>query len=200
MPKRDIRCTFDRDFFERYYSRGESAVVTEDDIERLARFVLSYLDYLGVEVHSVLDAGCGTGMLGRVLRRLRPSVRYTGLDTSPYLCEEYGWVHSTLAGFRTRRRFDLVVCRDVLQYLDGREARASIDNLARLCRGAFYFDVPTRDDFDDGLLDRARTDSRIHVRGARWYRRLLDRHYVSAGGGVFVPRDSGTVVLALERG
>jgi SAM-dependent methyltransferase len=195
-----VRKDFDEDFYERYYGCGSSAVVTESDVARLARFLLAYLDYLGVRVRTVLDAGCGVGMLGRVLERLDDSIEYLGIDPSEYLCEAYGWVQSSVAGFKSKRRFDLIVCRDVLQYASDREARASIDNVARLCRGAFYLDVPTKDDFDEGLLDERKTDRRIHVRSAAWYRRLVDRHFQSVGGGLFIPKDSGTVVLALERG
>lgn len=194
-----IRRTFDREFFERYYERTSSAVVSVEEMTLLARFLLAYMDYLGVAVGSVLDAGCGTGLFEQALREVRPNVRYTGVDPSPYLCEKYGWRQSSIAEFRSRTRFDLIVCRDVMQYIDGNEVRESIYNLARLCRGSLYFDVPTSDDFDAGLLDEHRTDNRIHVRSARWYRRHLDRHFVSAGGGVFIPRDSDTVVLALER-
>lgn len=199
MADANIRRNFDKDFYERYYGRRASAVVTEADIARLARFILGYLDYLGVPVRTVLDAGCGTGLLGRVLGRVDPSMEYYGIDPSEYLCDKYGWTQTSIADFKSRRRFDLIVCRDVLQYAGDREVRASIHNITRLCRGAFYLDVPTKDDFDDGLLDERKTDRRIHVRTAAWYRRLVDPHFVSAGGGVFIPRDSDTVVLALER-
>jgi SAM-dependent methyltransferase len=194
-----IRTEFDRDFFERFYDDRSSAVVSIEDMVVLARFVLSYMDYLGIPTGSVLDAGCGTGLLKTALRRVRPTMQYTGIDPSPYLCRKYGWRRSSMAAFRSRERFDLIVCRDVMQYIGAREVRASIANLARLCAGALYFDVPTRDDFDDKLLDEDKTDKHIHVRGARWYRRLLDRHFIAVGGGVFVPRDADTVVLALER-
>ena len=82
MADRSIRKEFDREFFDRYYARKSSAVVTEDDIERLARFVFAYLDYLGVKVESLLDAGCGVGLLKRAAARVRPSLRYTGIDPS----------------------------------------------------------------------------------------------------------------------
>jgi SAM-dependent methyltransferase len=200
MGRRPIRTEFDQDYFERYYGRRASAVVTEADIDRLARFVLAYLDYLRVPVRSVLDAGCGVGQFKRALGRVRPGTAYTGIDVSEYLCRRYGWEQSSIAEFSSRRRFDLVVCRDVMQYLDATAVRAGIDSIARHCRGAFYFDVPTRDDFADGLLDEDKTDRDIHVRSARWYRRILGRHFISAGGGVFIPKDSDTVVLALERG
>lgn len=194
-----VRNTFDKRFFDHFYFNRSTAVVTEVTIQRLAAFVLAYLDFLGVDVRSVLDAGCGIGLWRRALQELRRDAAYTGIDASDFLCDKYGWRRGTIAAFKSRRKFDLVVCQDVLQYTDGDEARRSIDNLARLCRGALYFDVPTREDMKSGALDEDLTDQRIHLRSARWYRRHLDRHFIAAGGGVFIPRRSQTVVLALER-
>jgi hypothetical protein len=50
------------------------------------------------------------------------------------------------------------------------------------------------------MLDLRKTDRRIHVRGAAWYRRRLREHFVNAGGGVFLSPRSRAVLLALERG
>lgn len=168
-------------------------------MDRLARFVLAYLAHLRVEVVRVLDMGCGLGMWKNALSHLAPEVDYTGVEFSAYLCEKYGWTHATIASYRSRRKADLVVCQDVMQYLDDAEVADSIRNVARLCRGALYVEVPTREDIDDGCLDLSRTDDRIHVRPARWYRRRLDEYFISAGGGVFIPKKSDTVVLAMER-
>lgn len=195
----DIRSEFDRAFFDRYYRRSSTAVISPDDVYRRTRFVLAYLGHLQVEVRSVLDAGCGTGLWKRALRRLDRDISYTGIDPSEYLCRRYGWTCSTIADYATRRRFDLVICQDVLQYVDDRDARRSIDAISRACKGALYFDVPTRDDIDDELLDMKLTDRAIHVRSAAWYRRLLRKEFLNAGGGVFLKRDARAVILALER-
>ncbi len=195
----DIRNEFDRAFFDRYYRRSSTAVISSDDVYRRARFVLAYLAHLQVDVRSALDAGCGTGLWRKALRRLDRDISYTGIDPSEYLCRRYGWTRATIAEYTTRRRFDLVVCQDVLQYVDDRGARRSIEAISRACRGALYFDVPTQDDIDDGLLDMKRTDRAIHVRSAAWYRRLLRKEFLNAGGGVFLKRDARAVILALER-
>ncbi len=200
MSYRPVRQEFDKEFFDRFYRGASTAVVSEDEVYRLVKFVMSYLDHLQVPVNSVLDAGCGIGYWQKSFMRMGRQVDYTGIDVSEYLCRRYGWRRSTVADLTSRSKFDLIVCQDVLQYVSDDEVRASIVNIARLCRGAFYFDVPTKEDIADGALDMSRTDGRIHIRGANWYRRLLDRHFISAGGGVFIPRGSPTVVLALERG
>jgi SAM-dependent methyltransferase len=193
------RRSFDRAFFDRYYHRPETAVVTSDDVYRRARFVVSYLAHLQVEVRSVLDAGCGTGLWKRALRRIDPGIAYTGIDPSEYLCRRYGWTRGSIADFSARRKYDLVVCQDVMQYLTTADVDRAFAAIARVCRGALYFDVPTRDDIEAGRLDMRRTDRLIHVRSAAWYRRRLGRHFANAGGGVFVSPRARAVLLALER-
>ncbi|MDH3197081.1 MAG: class I SAM-dependent methyltransferase [Candidatus Krumholzibacteria bacterium] len=200
MLERLVRRDFDRAFFRRYYHDASTAVVHLGEAQRRVRFVLAYLDFLGVEVKSVLDAGCGVGLWRRALRRIDRSIAYTGIDTSEYLCRRYGWTRASITEFRSRRKFDLVVCQDMLQYLDGDELRLAVDRVARLCRGACYVEVPTREDFAERTLDLVRTDRRIHLRGVRFYRRLLAEHFIAAGGGIFLPRNARTTILALERG
>jgi SAM-dependent methyltransferase len=200
MRSRVVRNEFDRSFFARFYDDASTSVISEDDVFRRACFVLAYLAHLRVPVHRVLDAGCGTGMWKRALHRIDRSIEYAGVDPSEYLCRTHGWIQSSIAEFTSRRKFDLVVCQDVMQYLSNPDAERSIDVMARVCRGALYFDVPTREDIDDGYLDMRKTDRHIHVRGAAWYRRRLQAHFVSAGGGVFVAPRSRAIVLALERG
>jgi len=194
-----VRRSFDRAFFQRYYHSPRTAVASFDDVMKRARFVTSYLDHLQVDVRRVLDAGCGTGMWKRALARIDRDIEYAGIDTSEYLCARYGWTHSTIDRFRSRRKFDLVVCQDVLQYVDNAAVEKSLASIARLCRGALYFDVPTKDDIDDGLLDMRLTDRSIHIRSAAWYRKRLAKEFVDAGGGVFVRRGAKAVILALER-
>jgi SAM-dependent methyltransferase len=174
-------------------------VASFDDVMKRARFVTSYLDHLQVDVVRVLDAGCGTGLWKRALARVDRDIEYLGIDPSEYLCDRYGWTQAAVHEFRSRRKFDLVVCQDVLQYVDDATVGLSFDAIARVCRGALYFDVPTRDDIDDRLLDMRRTDREIYVRTAAWYRKRLSKDFVNVGGGVFLRRGARALALALER-
>lgn len=198
-PNAPPRRSFEREFFDHYYHRPSTAVISGADVYRRARFVTAYLAHLQVDVRSVLDAGCGTGLWQRALRRIDRSIDYTGVDPSEYLCRKYGWVRGSIVDFTSRRKFDLVVCQDVMQYLTTDEVERGLAVVARVCRGALYFDVPTRDDIDAELLDMGKTDRRIRVRSAAWYRRRLGRHFVNAGGGVFVSPRANAVLLALEK-
>ena len=200
MHKKPVRKDFDRAFFEHYYDRASTLVINEDDVFRRACFVIAYLSHLQVPVRSVLDAGCGTGLWKRALNRIDRSIEYVGIDPSEYLSRRHGWIQTSVAEFRSKQKFDLVVCQDVMQYMPSGEAVRSFAAMARVCRGALYFDVPTSDDIKDGFLDMRKTDKNIHVRSAEWYRRQLRKNFVNAGGGVFVTTRSRAIVLALERG
>lgn len=199
MPEKPVRRSFDAAFYETFYDKKTVASLAKE-VSLLARFVLSYLEFLDISVSSVLDAGCGMGLWRRALGHIDQRIDYTGIDASPYLCETFGWAQSTIAAYRSRRKFDLVICQDVFQYLDADDVRASVDNAARLCRRALYVNVPTKEDFREGTVDVDRTDTRIYLRSAGWYRRVLARHFTNAGGGIFLPNRDRSRLLALERG
>ena len=190
--------TFDAAYYERFYLDPGTRVADPLDVEVQARFLCSYLDYLRINVRWILDLGCGLGRLREPLLARFPRARYTGVEVSEYLCAELGWVHDSVATFRARRRFDLVICQDVLQYLDDAEAERALDNLARHCRGALFFGALTREDWEENC-DQARTDGNGYLREGTWYRSRLAPSFACAGGGVFVARRAGIVTFELDR-
>ena len=192
------RFDFDAAYYERFYLDPRTRVAEPVDIEIQARFLASYLDYLKIRVRWILDLGCGLGRLCEPLLARFPRARYTGVEVSGHLCAQLGWVHDSVVTFRSRRRFDLVVCQDVLQYLDDAEAELAMQNLARLCRGALWFGALTREDWEENC-DQSRTDGNGYVREGSWYRDRLAPAFVCAGGGVFVARRAGVVMFELDR-
>jgi SAM-dependent methyltransferase len=166
---------------------------------RLGRFVCAYVDYLGFTVRRVLDAGCGLGHLRPAVRERFPRARYVGLETSEYLCRRFGWVRASVADYAPSQPFDLVLCHDVLQYLDDRAAVRALGNLGRLSRGALYFSVLTVEDWRRNA-DRARTDAvSVRLRPAAWYRARLARHFRPLGGGLWSRRGYDPLLWELER-
>jgi SAM-dependent methyltransferase len=153
-----------------------------------ARLIAGCVDYLGLPVAKILDAGCGVGLLRAPLLRSLKRASYTGLEFSDYLCQRYGWLQGSIETFRTRERFDLVICYDVLQYLSAAAARRAIANLARLCRGALYFGALTREDWHDNC-DQSRTHRIPGLRPGSWYRRELSSAFRPIGCGMWVKRD-----------
>jgi SAM-dependent methyltransferase len=185
MP--DSASPFDRSYYQKYYFDPRTAVTSRAEMHGRAKLIAACADYVGLPVRSILDAGCGIGLLRLPLQRALRRARYVGLEYSEYLCERYGWRQGAIETFRTRARFDLIVCYDVLQYLPSRQARAAIANLARLCRGALYFGALTTEDWRNNC-DRDRTDRIAGLRSGRWYRRELSRHFLPLGCGIWLKR------------
>ena len=192
------RFDFDAAYYERFYLDPRTRVAEPQDIEVQGRFLASYLEHLKLHVRWILDLGCGLGRIREPLLARFPRAHYTGVEVSEHLCDALGWVHDSAATFRSRRRYDLVICQDVLQYLDDAEAERAIGNLAKLCRGALWFGALTREDWEENC-DWTRTDPNGYVREGTWYRERLAPAFVCAGGGVFVARRAGVVMFELDR-
>ena len=188
---------FDEAFFHRYYGDAQTRVADAGDAERLAGLIAGMVDYLGVRVRHVLDAGCGVGLLREPLTRRYPAARYEGLEASPFLCKKFGWRQGSVAGFKGSRRYDLVVCHDVLQYLDDGTAAGALANLARLTGAVLYFSVLTRGDWRHAA-DQSRTDRDVHLRPAEWYRTRLRRRFRHLGAGVYLVRPLKPILWELE--
>ena len=105
--------------------------------------IAAILRQAGIPVRSILDAGCGIGLLRKPFAAALPRARYQGLEASEYLCARYRWTKGSVVDFAPRTPSDLVICYDVLQYLDDRDAARAIANLARLTRAALYVSALT---------------------------------------------------------
>ena len=82
---------FDEAYYQRFYFDKKTSVVDPQHVERLGTFVCSYLKYLRVPVHRVLDMGCGIGLWKDIVAQHFPLASYQGVEFSPYLCERFGW-------------------------------------------------------------------------------------------------------------
>jgi SAM-dependent methyltransferase len=193
--KRQFR--FDEAYYKRYYRNAATRVTEQGETRNLARFIGSYFRHIGQPVRNVLDLGCGLGLLEQPLRAEFPKASYLGVERSPYLCERYGFRQGSAADFKARGRFDLVVCKGVLQYLSRAEAEAALANFGLLCRGGLYLEALTKEDWEQAC-DQQRTDGAVYLRPASFYRRRLRSAFVAAGGGIFLHRRSLAVLYALE--
>lgn len=190
--------TFDQDYYDRFYRDPKTCVATEEITQQLADFVCCYLKHVGQSVGNVLDMGCGLGFWRDGVRRHFPDAKYTGVEVSTYLCEEFGWKQGSVVDYRGRSRADLVVCQGVLQYLTDTECRDALANLGRLTRGALYLEALTKQDWEENC-DRTVTDGAVHLRSGAWYRRHLAKSFTNCGGGVFLADSSDANLFELER-
>lgn len=185
-------------FYQRFYVNPRTRVTTRQEMSRRVNAVAALVKHLELPVRSILDAGCGLGLMRAPMLRAFPTATYTGIEVSEHLCKEHGWTQASLSSYRPSRRFDLVLCYDVLQYLTDREAVKAMANLARLTRGALYFHAPTHEDWE-GNADLSCSDSDIQLREAQWYRKRLERNFVHAGFGLHVSDDVAFAQWEMER-
>jgi SAM-dependent methyltransferase len=189
---------FGRDYYRRYYFDPRTAVASAHESRARARLIAAFVDYHGLPVRSILDAGCGIGRLRAPLLQHFRDAEYVGLELSEYLCRRYGWEQGRIEDYRAAAAFDLIVCYDVLQYLDDRAAARALANLARLARGFLYFSALTEMDSNENC-DRRRTDLDVHNRRGEWYRARLRRGFLQIGAGFWVRRGAPFTIWELER-
>jgi SAM-dependent methyltransferase len=189
--------SFDRDYYKLYYYDPDTAVTSRREMQARARLIAAYAEHAGQPLKTILDAGCGTGLLRAPLKRFAPGAAYTGIETSDYLCKRYGWTQGSVETYQSAVPFDLVICYDVLQYLKSAAASRALQNLGRLCEGILYFTALTRADWEHNC-DRSRTDSNVQLRNAQWYRTRLRRSFREMGAGFWLKRDSPLTIWELE--
>ncbi|MBX3706314.1 MAG: class I SAM-dependent methyltransferase [Pseudomonadales bacterium] len=192
-----MRKTFDRAYYDRFYRDPRTRAVTPAAAARQAAFIAAYLRHLELPVRRILDIGCGTGTTLRALGRAFPRAELEGVEYSEYLCRRYGWTNGSVVDYQSAEPFDLVVCNDVLAYLDDAQCARALDNIGALTGRAAFLGILTAD--DAGHYDRTRTDPLQILRPAAWYRRRLGRHFVNAGGGLHLKKPLGVTVWAMDR-
>jgi SAM-dependent methyltransferase len=178
-------------------------VIQRSRLERKVRLAVAAAEYLnGHRLRRVLDVGCGEAPWRGVLRRLRPSAAYTGVDSSPYVVERFGRSRNIrfgtlgrLARLGLEGPYDLIVCADVLHYLPEREVAAGLRAIARLLGGVAFIETYTADDATIGDEDEFAT------RRTPAYRRLIvQAGLVHLGLHCFAGHDLAPLVTAFERG
>jgi hypothetical protein len=189
---------FDSAYFRKYYFNVATRVTTAAEMHGRAQLIAAVLSHASIPVRTILDAGCGIGLLRKPFATVLPRARYVGLEASEYLCSRYGWVQGSVVDFSPRAASNLVICYDVLQYLNDLDAARAIRNLAQLTDAAVYVSALTREDWRENC-DRARTDRAVHLRAGEWYRRRLRKHFSYLGFGVWLRKDVTAILWDMER-
>jgi SAM-dependent methyltransferase len=197
-PRADRPARFGAAYFKKFYLDPVTRVTTAREMRARARLIAAVLSHADIPIRSILDVGCGIGLLREPFAEALPRARYTGVDASDYLCARYGWAQGSVVDYSPRRPSDLAVCYDVLQYLDEREATRAIANFKNLTRAGLYVSALTREDWLEHC-DRTRTDRAVHLRDGDWYRRRLRRDFSHLGFGVWLRKDVSAVLWDMER-
>ena len=191
---------YDRAYFERWYHRAETRVNSHLEVRRKVTLAVAMAEYvLRRPLRSVLDIGCGEGAWLPHLRALRSRVDYLGLDPSDYAVERFGRTRNIRkATFGELPELnvgvhDLVVCSDVLHYVDEREIRGGIRAIAKACDGLAFIEVLTAEDDITGDLEG------LLRRPAAFYRNTFRKAGLTQiGPYCWLPRELRATVAELE--
>lgn len=190
---------YDRDYFDTWYR--QRGIHAGSALRRKVAMAVTCAEYhLARPLRSVLDIGCGEGVWRAPLRKLRPQLHYLGLDSSDYAVERYGRSRNlhhlefgALAQQRFDLRFDLIVCADVLHYVDDAELRRGLSGFADLGCGLAFIEVYCAEDHIDGDLDGFR------LRSANWYRgEFTDAGLTACGSHLYLLPSLRPDAAALE--
>ncbi|HVP38930.1 MAG TPA: class I SAM-dependent methyltransferase [Candidatus Saccharimonadales bacterium] len=194
---------YDGAYFERWYRDPRYTVVHRGVVQRRVRLAVAAAEYLlERKIRTVLDVGCGEAQWRGLLRRLRPGVRYVGVDSSEYAVRRYGRRRDIRGGslgelgrLGLQGPFDLIVCSDVLHYLPTPEVRRGLAAIARLLGGLAFLEVFAAEDETEGDQEAFRR------RSAAAYRRLFrEAGLVPLGLHCYVGPGLSEVLTAFERG
>ena len=170
---------YDQAYFERWYrdpALKDQAIGGTARLARKVAMAVATAEYhLERPIRTVLDIGCGEGVWRSPLMKLRPRISYLGFDSSQYAIERFGPrrnLHYARFGdfehLRPCAPVDLLICSDVMHYLDTRELDRGLPALAELCHGVAFLETFTREDGIDGDTHGFKR------RPAKFYRQRLE--------------------------
>ena len=201
MPASAGSKSYDEAYFTKWYRNPRTRVHTPDSVRRKVRMAVSVTEYfLGRKLRSVLDIGAGEGVWGREIRRLRPRVRYLGVDPSEYVVARFGRRRNIRLGsfedlptLALGRGHDLIVCADMLQYVPDAALRRGVRHLASILGGVAFLEAYTSGDDMEGDLDG------WHQRSKSKYRRIFaDAGLVACGVHCYLTPRTAERAVELE--
>ncbi|HTM43666.1 MAG TPA: class I SAM-dependent methyltransferase [Polyangiaceae bacterium] len=179
---------FDEAYYHRFYEDPKTRVVSDADHAPLPEYVFAVARYNSVEIKSVLDVGAGVGLWKRWIAKHTKGVEYLGTEVSQAMCKKHGFEHRDIARWRDRKKYDLIICQGVLQYLPDPDVAPAVANIGAMAGGLVYFEAMTRGDVRD-RIDKERSDTDVHIRNGSYYRGLFAKHFVPLGLGLHWPKD-----------
>lgn len=91
--------------------------------------------------HSVLDIGCGTGMLLKAL----PGINKVGIDMVDYkpYNQTINFVHGDFLQLTLKEKFDTVICFSVLHHVEQNQVKQFVDKAMSIAtHSVCIFDIP----------------------------------------------------------
>jgi predicted TPR repeat methyltransferase len=156
--------------------------------------------FLGRKLRSVLDIGAGEGVWGTELRRMRPGLRYLGVDPSEWVVARHGRRRNIRLGsfeelthLQLGRGYDLIVCADMLQYVPTDALKRGVRHIASLLGGVAFLEAYTTGDDMEGDLED------WHPRSKSQYRRIFaEAGLIACGVHCYLNPDVSANAVELE--
>ena len=193
---------FDNGYFDKWYRHPDHRIGTATDLARLVRFAVAATEYvIARPIRTVLDAGAGEGRWYPVIRKLRPTARYHGVDPSDYVIGRFGKRRNIVQGtlddlpkLFPRRQFDLVVSCSVINYLPRESMIRAIHRIAERTSGLAYLEIFASEDEVEGDTIDWHTESR-----ATYLRIIKDAGLIPCGLHCYMPAGNSSSLVGLER-
>jgi SAM-dependent methyltransferase len=200
-PAHAGRKSYDEAYFKKWYRDPRTRVHAPDAVRRKVRMVVGAAEYfLGRKLRSVLDVGAGEGRWRAELRRIRPDLRYVGIDPSEYVVARHGKRRNIRLGsfedlptLSLGHDYDLVVCADVLQYVSDTALKRGVRHIAGLIHGVAFLEAYTTGDEMEGDLEG------WYPRSKSQYRRIFtDAGLVPCGMHCYLTHELAVNAVELE--
>ena len=193
--------TYGKAYFDKWYRHPRHRVSTSSSVARKAHLAVSVAEYyLGRPIRNVLDVGCGEGQWRGYLKRIRPRIRYMGIDPSPYVLRRFGVRRNIVEGSfanlpKLTGTFDLLVCSDTLYYVPNDEWIVGLEILVHHLAGIAFLEAYPTDDLLTG------DTAGMFFRSAAFYKKVF-RHagLVACGSHCYAAPALHHRVTELERG
>ena len=142
---------YDRGYFERWYRAKTSRIEAPAALRRRVALAVAMAErFLERPIRSARDVGCGEARWRAELLLLRPKLFYQGVEPSAYAVKRFGKRRNIMqGGFAELKQldvggpFDLVVCADVLHYLEVDDLERGLPALVTLTGGLAYLELLT---------------------------------------------------------
>jgi trans-aconitate methyltransferase len=137
--------TFSSRFYNEAWHKWDDMKLYGSTARHTRRLIFSLLE--GLSFNSVLDVGCGTGVLLQHILEQYPHTQLTGseyssqgIDVARARLPKARFCSMDLGLENLGRQFDLVTCIDVLEHVD--DDRAALANLLAMTRKYMLLSVP----------------------------------------------------------
>ena len=113
MPSR----VFDEAYYHRFYEDPATRIYSAPEHAALAEYVFAFARWNQLPISRVLDIGAGIGLWRDWLNKNHPDIEYVGTEFSSVMAQRHGYKECDIARWRDRKKYDLIICQGVLQYL-----------------------------------------------------------------------------------